>query len=698
MRRIALYLGMAAALAASCSVQEKDIETLKLGDLKFFASFEQPVAEEGTKVYVNEDLQLRWNADDRISLFNKTTVNQEFVFTGETGDASGEFRQVDNGGTATGGAIPYVIAVYPYNSGTSIGSAGLSVTLPAEQAYAEKSFGPGANTMISLGADDNLQFKSLGGFLKIRLYGGASVNSVTLKGNNGEKIAGKASVSMSGDGNASIAMAENASTEIMVTCAEPVALGATAEESVEFWFAVPPTTFSKGFTVTVNTDGGVATKSTDKSITIERNYLTKMAPVEVNAEPAAATTYRISHMWVWGGTGPEYSGTKVIDLLTVPEYFNNDDNRGITALKDNYYQIGSDGTFRNYAGEDGRNWWFIYSGSKNPETHKDLDLRKFYDVLPLSAGKFAIDGSTVTLTRADGTSTKATMVGPGSYAMPNTKPELSVTIETQALMFEITGGKDNWGDYMYTDYQVIAGRPRVLFVELEQLPAGFVVPEASRTTDADFKYIPPEDPDPEFDLTTLPGKWNVYGGNSSPYGIWVLGGSGTSAAFVSPIEKTWDWDDTIYRESDNEMVIKVSSMNATSATGTTNWWAGADGKFWNYIWKNTAASDLSEYYGTDLSQYYDQIPKGEKEFSLDFATMTVTLGNGHKAKLLTPGTHVFKGTEDLYFEKNLDVPAGCFALWFHLMDPIPPTSFRDRDIDRFMFAPLEYVIIFEKTE
>ena len=113
MRRIALYLGMAAAVVASCSVQEKDIETPKLGSVKFFASFEQPVAEEGTKVYVNEDLRLRWNAGDRISLFNKTTDNQEFVFTGETGDATGEFRQVDNGGTPTGGAIPYVIAVYP---------------------------------------------------------------------------------------------------------------------------------------------------------------------------------------------------------------------------------------------------------------------------------------------------------------------------------------------------------------------------------------------------------------------------------------------------------------------------------------------------------------------------------------------------------------------------------------------------------
>ena len=38
MRRIALYLGMAAAaVVASCSVQEKEFETVKLGSGKVFA-------------------------------------------------------------------------------------------------------------------------------------------------------------------------------------------------------------------------------------------------------------------------------------------------------------------------------------------------------------------------------------------------------------------------------------------------------------------------------------------------------------------------------------------------------------------------------------------------------------------------------------------------------------------------------------
>ena len=681
MRHIALYLGIAAALVASCSVKEKDFNVVQPENTVFFASFEQPAVEE-TKVYVNEDLMLRWTADDRISLFQNLTYNRELRFIGETGESEGKFDFVGSGGS--GSIIPDIVSVYPYQASTTISSDEvLTLTLPAEQSYAPNSFGLGANTAVSVTSTGFLVFKNVCGYLRVSLYGeGYSVSSITLKGNQGEKIAGTATVTMPLNGLPSVEMASDATTEITLTCAEPVALGATAEESVDFWFVVPPVTFSQGFTVTVNHQDGVMTKSTDKSVTIKRNYLTKMAAFTTEPQPP---TYRISHMWLWGGTGPQYGGSKVIDLLTKPNYFNNDDNRGITALEDNYYQIGPDGTFTNYAGEDGRNWWFVYSGSVNPETHKDLDLRKFYDVLPLSTGKFAIDGTTVTLTRADGSTTTATWVGPGTYEMPNTNPVKSVTIETQALMFEIKGGKEVWDQsIMYTDYHIIAGNPHALFIELEQLPEGFVVPEASRTTDADFKY------EEEFDLTTLPGKWNVYGNNGTPYGIWVLGGSGGDPGFVSPLEKAWCWDDSIYRESDNGLVIKVTSFSAASAEGTINWWSGADGKFWDYIWKGTS---VPEYTDKDLSEFYDQIPKGEHEFSLDFATMKATLANGHEAKFLTPGTYTFAAG------KTLTIPSGCFALDFHLMDnPVPKTEYQYKDIDRFVLAPIEYILIFEKEE
>ena len=228
------------------------------------------------------------------------------------------------------------------------------------------------------------------------------------------------------------------------------------------------------------------------------------------------------------------------------------------------------------------------------------------------------------------------------------------------------------------DAAFIAGHPRALFVELEQLPDGFVVPAASRTTDADFEY-----PYPPFDLTTLPGKWNVYGGNSAPFGLWVLGGSGDDPAFVSPIDKSWDWNDTIWKESDNVLTIAVTGFSTTQATGTTNWWAGDDGKFWDYTWKKT---------GEDLSRFYNKIPKGKVAFTLDIANLTITWENGATAKVLLPGDHTFVYGKTL----KVPIPDNCFALWFHLMEPIAPTADRWNDVDRFINAPLEYLIYFEK--
>ncbi len=283
MKRIALYFVMAATLVASCSTQEKNFATQTQDDVLFHASFE-PIAEDGTKVYANEDLLLRWTTDDRVSIFNKITYNQEYRFIGQTGDYEGGFNKVDDPEFMTGKAIPHVISVYPFQRQTRVSeSEVVTLTLPEDQIYAQNSFGLGANTMVSVSSGNLLQFKSVGGFLVISLFGeGVSVESITLKGNNGEKLAGEANVTMPLDGVPSAVMADNATTEITLYCESPVQLGASEEESVRFWFVVPPVTFSKGFTITVREfTGEVIEKSTSKSIAIERNRLSKMVPIEV---------------------------------------------------------------------------------------------------------------------------------------------------------------------------------------------------------------------------------------------------------------------------------------------------------------------------------------------------------------------------------------------------------------------------------
>ena len=79
MRHIAFYLGMAAMLVASCSIQEESFKAPDRDAVRFWASFEQ-LADAGTKAYVNEYLQIRWTADDRVGIFNQSTFNQQYRF------------------------------------------------------------------------------------------------------------------------------------------------------------------------------------------------------------------------------------------------------------------------------------------------------------------------------------------------------------------------------------------------------------------------------------------------------------------------------------------------------------------------------------------------------------------------------------------------------------------------------------------
>ena len=317
MKRFALYLGILAGIVASCSTKEVDSQTLVQDNVVFYASFEQLI-ESGTKVYANEDLLLRWTADDRVSIFNKNTYNQQYKFTGKTGANSGGFKKIETDEFMTGNAITDIVSVYPYQESTEITEGEtLSVTLPAEQHYAENTFGLGSNTMVSVSSDNFLQYKNVGGYLVLKLYGdGFSVSSITLKGNNGEKLAGKATVTMPLDGVPATSMTNDATSEITLTCATPVRLGANAEESTQFWFVVPPVAFSRGITITVRDAlGGVFQKSTSKSLSIERSSLISMAPVVVIPDVTLSDyDYKIIHKDHYSRGKPKYYRVDPIDV------------------------------------------------------------------------------------------------------------------------------------------------------------------------------------------------------------------------------------------------------------------------------------------------------------------------------------------------------------------------------------------------
>lgn len=292
-----ITIGLLAALAVSCSIHEVDQrDSFPSSDKVFYAQMETPAGDGQTKVYVDDDLMVLWHADDRVSIFNKYTYNQEYRFTGKTGANSGSFKKVPNDDFITGNALDLVYAVYPFQESTEISNQGvLSIDLPATQSYSENSFGIGANTMVSCSEGNELMFKNLCGYLMLKLYGDdVTVTSISLKGNNGEPLAGIATVNASADSTPTLAFGSDVAKEISLTFDTPVKLGTTAENATTFWIVVPPTAFSKGFTLKVKDNkSGVFEKATTKSFEIKRNKLARMSALEIKSTtPSSSSTLK----------------------------------------------------------------------------------------------------------------------------------------------------------------------------------------------------------------------------------------------------------------------------------------------------------------------------------------------------------------------------------------------------------------------
>jgi protein tyrosine/serine phosphatase len=319
-------------LLVSCSTQldpvtEPQPQARKAGDFVFYASFGDVSVPE-TKVFMNDSWQLRWNADDQISIFNKTADNLQFAFAGAEADATGQFSSVNGNATLSGSAVPHIYAVYPYGAETSVAADGtISLTLPAEQPYyGGVSFGRGANTMVSV--TDNvsapLVFKNVCGYLQLKLYGDdVAISRVTFKGNNDELLAGAATVTAAVGEAPTVTLSTGATKEVSIVCADPVKLGADADHYTTFLLAIPPMTFTKGFTITVtDADGYVIEKSTSNSYTIGRNEIFPMAPVKCRT----IETFQIENAKVhdyMAHTYTDFTGTNAYSVTYVPSGYLN---------------------------------------------------------------------------------------------------------------------------------------------------------------------------------------------------------------------------------------------------------------------------------------------------------------------------------------------------------------------------------------
>ena len=282
----------AMAVISSCQVEEPyNNDETQCDNDKFYAT----ICDEGSsKTVMDDNNNIRWSAGDQLVIFKKNSLGLKYqIQEAYVDETSGYFSKVTSSAGSddfgAGMSIDHNIAYYPYSSDVKFAKSGndytLKLSLPSEQTYASESFGNGAFPMAAVSADTDLAFKNVGGGIKLQLKGTCKVESIVIEGNNGELLSGAAVVTVYADEEKvpSIAMAENAETFVTLNCGNGVQLDENT--ATEFIISLPPTIFTKGFTVTVtDTDGGTQIIETSKENEVVRSSLLKMPEVEVKTE------------------------------------------------------------------------------------------------------------------------------------------------------------------------------------------------------------------------------------------------------------------------------------------------------------------------------------------------------------------------------------------------------------------------------
>jgi len=288
------YIGIALLLVA-CNKVDKTVETvLPVEDSHIFhATIDK--GGDVTRTMLSEDLEFLWNEEDEISLFRASTYNREYVFDGMDESESGDFYEINSpeerGVVFSEKPMDRNYAVYPYMSSKHVAlssSAVLTIDLPDVQTYRENSVGPGANVMTAVTEDAdsrNLVFKNVCGYLKIKLYGDDVVlQSVTITSQGGEKLSGRAKIPLVYGKVSAIEMQTSKTNDyVTIRSEEGITLGSTKETATAFWFVIPPTTFSSGFTLSATGFyGGTFSKSAPLKFSVERNKYYDIAALRVS--------------------------------------------------------------------------------------------------------------------------------------------------------------------------------------------------------------------------------------------------------------------------------------------------------------------------------------------------------------------------------------------------------------------------------
>ncbi len=206
-----------------------------------------------TIVSPSDDKKILWSANERISILSG---GGNYPFTGDNDDAASSANFTGEGPEDLGSYI----ALYPYNASATFSEGYVSTTLPTLQLGKEGSFADNYLVTADDATGNSISFNHMCSGLRF-MVNRDDITAVTIRGNNGEKIAGDFRFRFTAE---DTPVAE-AGTEECVTL-KPSS-GSTFETGKYYYIVILPTVFSKGFTIMADNGSQVGELRFDSKVT-----------------------------------------------------------------------------------------------------------------------------------------------------------------------------------------------------------------------------------------------------------------------------------------------------------------------------------------------------------------------------------------------------------------------------------------------
>lgn len=227
MKKIIAVLAIVLPLLYSCRT-EMDSRIGSDGSV-FYGRMEQTVSR--TALSKNNVV---WSEGDRIAVFANGSKNAFQLIEGAK-TASGKFY----GNIVE--AMEYY-AVYPYSESVHMSSSTIVAQIPQIQSYCQDGIGQGQNVTVAYTTGNTLNFKNVCALLKFEIAS-SNVGQITIRGNNGEDLAGEVEISFD-KGLPVCTCTDGKKSVILKSEGKAFAPGC-------YYAAVLPNTFSKGITITL---------------------------------------------------------------------------------------------------------------------------------------------------------------------------------------------------------------------------------------------------------------------------------------------------------------------------------------------------------------------------------------------------------------------------------------------------------------